>query len=390
MANSFSFNQVATILTAIAKQATGIENISVTDTSSFVTVAQKTLSVGYDPIYSAINQVIAKTIFSNRAYSRKFGGLMVDQQKWGAVTRKISFGDTNPQTNDEYNLTDGGSVDPFKVSKAKPVQYNFFGRETYKRADTTFENQLDVAFRGPDEFAAFLAAKTQNIYNQREQDLEIFARGTVANLIGGVISKGKQTQIVHLLTEYNAITGLALTDETVYQPENFVPFMKWVYSRIAAVSSLLSERSNQYHFDVTGDPVIMRHTPENRQKVYLYAPTQYQISAQVLADVYHDNYLRYADHENVNYWQAIQTPDTINVTPSVLDPATGNVTKAEAVNQANIFGVIFDEEAAGMTETDTAVRTQVNAAGRYTNTFWFYTFQNWNDFTENAVVFLLD
>ncbi len=390
MANSFSFNQVATILTAIAEQATGIENISVTDTSSFVTVAQKTLSVGYDPIYSAINQVIAKTIFSNRAYSRKFGGLMVDQQKWGAVTRKISFGDTDPENNAEYNLTDGGSVDPFKIKKAKPVQYNFFGRETYVRKDTTFENQLDVAFRGPDEFAAFLAAKTQNIYNQREQDLEIFARGTVANLIGGVISKGKTTQTVHLLTEYNAITGLKLTDETVYQPENFIPFTKWVYSRIAAVSSLLSERSNQYHFDVTGDPVIMRHTPESRQKVYLYAPTQYQISAQVLADVYHDNYLRYADHESVNYWQAIQTPDTINVTPSVLDPATGNVTKAEAVNQANIFGVIFDEEAAGMTETDTAVRTQVNAAGRYTNTFWFYTFQNWNDFTENAVVFLLD
>lgn len=390
MANSFSFNQVATILTAIAKQATGIENISVTDTSSFVTVAQKTLSVGYDPIYNAINQVIAKTIFSNRAYSRKFGGLMVDQQKWGAVTRKISFGDTDPQKNDEYDLTDGGTLDPFKITKAKPVQYNFFGRETYKRADTTFENQLDVAFRGPDEFAAFLAAKTQNIYNQREQDLEIFARGTVANLIGGVISKGKATQTVHLLTEYNTITGLTLTDETVYQSDNFIPFTKWVYSRIAAVSSLLSERSNQYHFDVTGDPVIMRHTPESRQKVYLYAPTQYQISAQVLADVYHDNYLRYADHESVNYWQAIQTPDTINITPSVLDPATGNVTKAEAVNKGKIFGVIFDEEAAGITETDTAVRTQVNAAGRYTNTFWFYTFQNWNDFTENAVVFLLD
>ena len=63
MANSFSFNQIATILTDIAKQATGIENISVTDTSSFVTVAQKTLSVGYDPIYNAVNQVIAKISF---------------------------------------------------------------------------------------------------------------------------------------------------------------------------------------------------------------------------------------------------------------------------------------------------------------------------------------
>lgn len=390
MANSFSFNQVATILTEIAKQATGQENISVTDTSSFVTVAQKTLSVGYDPIYKAINQVIAKTIFSNRAYSRKFGGLMTSQQKWGAVTRKISFADTAAQDNPSYDLADDATVDPFKIKKAKPVQYNFFGRETYVRQDTTFENQIDAAFRGPDELAAFLAAKTQHIYNQREQDLEIFARGTVTNLMGGVISKGKATQSVHLLTEYNTLTGLALTAETVYQPENFVPFTKWVYSRIAAVSSLLTERSNQYHFDVSGDPVIMRHTPENRQKVYLYAPTQYQISAQVLADVYHDNYLRYADHERVNYWQSIQTPDKINVTPSVLDPATGNVTKADAVEKGAIFGIIFDEEAAGMVETDTAVRTQVNGLGRYTNTFWHYTFQQWNDFTENAVVFLLD
>lgn len=390
MANSFSFNQVATILTEIAKQATGVENISVTDTSSFVTVAQKTLSVGYEPIYNAINQVISRTIFSSRPYARKFGGLQVDSQRWGGITRKISFGDNDPQKNESYTLIDGASVDPFKVNKAKPVQYNFYGRETYVRQDTTFENQLDVAFRGPDELAAFMAAKTQHIYNQREQDLEIFARGTVANLIGGVIAKGKPTQVVHLLTEYNTANGGALTAETVYLPENFVPFTKWVYARIAAVSSLLTERSNQYHFDVTGDPVIMRHTPENRQKVYLYAPTQYQISAQVLADTYHDNYLRYADHEQVNFWQSIQTPDTINITPSVLNPETGAVVKGEAVNKPNIFGVIFDEEAAGMVETDTAVRTQTNAAGRYTNTFWHYTFQNWNDFSENAVVFLLD
>ena len=81
MANSFSFNQVATILTEIAKQATGVENISVTDTSSFVTVAQKTLSVGYEPIYNAINQVISRTIFSRRPYARKFGGLQFRRQR---------------------------------------------------------------------------------------------------------------------------------------------------------------------------------------------------------------------------------------------------------------------------------------------------------------------
>ena len=93
MANAMTFDQLATVLTAITKQVTGQQNISVTDTSSFVNVGQLALSVGYDPVLNAMNQMIARTIFSVRRYPRKFQGLSVTNEKYGMVTRKITFAD---------------------------------------------------------------------------------------------------------------------------------------------------------------------------------------------------------------------------------------------------------------------------------------------------------
>lgn len=43
MANDLTINQISTVLNAIHKQLTGVNAISVTDTSSFVTVAQTLL-----------------------------------------------------------------------------------------------------------------------------------------------------------------------------------------------------------------------------------------------------------------------------------------------------------------------------------------------------------
>ena len=46
-ANELSINQLSTVLNSIHSQATGKSAIAVTDTSSFVTVAQETLKAGY-------------------------------------------------------------------------------------------------------------------------------------------------------------------------------------------------------------------------------------------------------------------------------------------------------------------------------------------------------
>ena len=117
------------------------------------------------------------------------------------------------------------------------------------------------------------------------------------------------------------------------------------------------------------------------------------MEAQVLADAFHDNYLRYADVETVNFWQAIDTPDEINVTPSYLETTGGNagmIQKGAAVNQNGIFAVLMDRDACGITQQGEYARSAYNPRGCYNNFFWTVNIRHFNSFMENACVFLLD
>ena len=389
--NNLTFNQLSAILNGIQSQVTGASTIAPVNTSEFVSVAQTVLKTGTDPVMSAISQILGRTIFSVRPYTAKFKGLLMDNQRWGGITRKINYVDKSFTDDSGFSLTDGQAVDQYIVNKPEVIQTNYYGSNIYQKSVTIFRDQLDTAFSGVNEFGEFISGVMQNISDQIEQAHEDTGRMTIANLVGGILAAQKANQVVHLLAEYNALTGKDLTATTVYAPENYKPFMLWVYSRIAKASAMLTERSQLYHFNLTGKP-IQRHSPVNRQRLYLYADARYQTEAQVLADTYHDNYLSFGETETVNYWQSIESPAKIQVKPVYFKEADGSiVTATDNVTQDNIFAVIMDEEAAGMNIFNYELAaTPYNARGRYTNMWWSFNERYFNDFTENAMVFLLD
>lgn len=402
MAN-LSFNDCSTLLASINAQATGRQGITPTNTAEFISVAQTTLLTGYDTVINAISQVLSKTIFAVRPYNRKFAGLTANEIRYGNHVRKLSVVDGEPEADQQYKLEHGKSVDMQTVNKPAIVQTNFYGANTYQRHVTLFKNQLDVAFSNPSEFAAFVAMVVQNVSDEMEKDHENCARFTLANYIGGKLAIASTAPIaedpeaaalsatsgvVHLITEYNAKTGANVTAATVRKPENFPAFMKFVMARIRSISELMTERSTMFHISLTDKP-ISRHTPLNKQKVYLHAPDVHDMEASVFSGVYHDEYLKKVDFETVNFWQSINDPTTVNITATYMTE-TGQLATA-AVNNAAVFGVIFDEEAMGYTIVNQwSAPAPFNAAGGYTNVFHHFTDRYWNDFTENGVVLLLD
>lgn len=388
--NDLTLNQVSTVLAEVVSQATGQKEKAPITTGEFVTVGQKALKIGYDPILNSISQVLSRTIFSVRPYSQHFKGMEMDSREYGNMIRKLTITDDGFEDDARYTLEDGQSIDMFKVKKPNVLQLNFYGANVFeKQSPTIFKDQLDTAFSSPEEFQRFISMLMTNATDQIAQAKEDMARMTIANFIGGKV-KGDANNVIHLLREYNAKTGLTLDAQSVYKPENFPAFMKWVYSRIATVTSLMTERSLKYHINVT-DHAVMRHTPLTEQKVYLYAPAQFETQTQVLSDIYNVNYLKLADNEAVNFWQSINTPASISVKPTYLTPAGTLTTETEEVAVDNIFGVIFDREAMGINSVNEwSASTPFNAKGGYSNIFWHFTINYWNDFTENGVVLLLD
>lgn len=386
--NELNFEQVSTLLKATLAQVRGAADVGEITTANFASVGTTALKCGYDNLLNAISQVLSTTYFSIRPYRGKFGGLYVDSQKWGGYTRKVQVVDKDPENNVEYTLADNQSVDMYEIHKPKILQLNFYGGNTYSRDLPIFKDQLDVAFSSPAELGRFWAMLYQNLDDMVQQDKETEARLAVLNFIGGKL-KGDTDNVIHLVTKYNEITGKTLDAATVRQPENWTDFCRWMLGYIRTLSEKMTNRTVKYHINVTGKP-ITRHTPLDRQKVYLLSDDANMIDTTVMSTTYNDDYLKVVDYEPVSFWQSIDSPATVKVTPSYLAP-DGTITTATSAVTADVFGVIFDEEAIRASLiNEWSGTTPLNARGGYSVRWDHYTVRWMNDFTENGLVLCLD
>lgn len=401
MANDLSFDQLSTVLTAITNQATGVNNIEPINTASFVSVAQMALKTGYDPLSTAISQVLSKTIFSVRPYTRKFKGLNVSNQRYGNHVRKLLTIDKPFEDDERLKLVDGGSIDQYKVNKPKVLQTNFYGANVYQKSVTIYKDQLDCAFSSPDEFASFISMIMQNASDMIEQAHEETARATINNLISGIYAAEATSQTVlaranggkravNLLKLYNQMNGGSLTVEDVFKTANFESFVKFAFSTINTIADLMTDRNTLFSSQLT-DYTIIRHTPKERMKFYLYTDLVNKINSEVYSSVFNPDFLKLVDFERVNFWQSALEPSSISNKPVVLKKDGTLASSTQSTDIDNIFGVLFDEEAAGYTTVNEwSQPSPFNASGGYYNQFWHFTDRYWNDFTENAVIFYLE
>ena len=402
MANDLSFDQLSTVLTAITNQATGVNNIQPVDTASFVTVAQMALKTGYDPLTTAISQVLSKTIFSVRPYTRKFKGLNVSNQRYGNHVRKLLTIDKPFEDDDRLKLVDGESIDQYKVNKPKVLQTNFYGANQYQKSVTIYKDQLDCAFSSPDEFASFISMVMQNASDMIEQAHEETARATINNLITGIYaaettagelntlakSNGGR-RAINLLTLYNQANGVTLKVSDIFKSENFESFVKFAFSTINTLADLMTDRNSLFASQLTNYTVI-RHTPKNRMKFYLYTDLVNKINSEVYSSIFNPDFLKLVDFEKVNFWQSVLNPPQIN-TQAVMLNKDGTIKTAGVRTISNVVGVLFDEEAAGYTTVNQwSQPSPFNARGGYYNQFWHFTDRYWNDFTENVVIFYIE
>lgn len=398
--NSLSFQQCSTVLTSLVKQATG-RDVVVSTTPDFISVAQTALSLPKDVIFNTLSDVLARTIFSIRPYDSRFTGLEKDLPTWGGYMRKLAIAEDDWSDSKAYawpvaydanqsghETGDGYSVDQYVINKRKVQQTNFIGQSVFQDHYTIFDEQLETAFRGPDEFGSFLSLMTTYMSNKIELAKDGIGTGLISNLIGTLLVENNSSRVVKLLTEYNSLTGGSYTASTIFLPDNFGPFMKYCYGRIAAIANKFRALSTKYQTIINSQP-IARHTPFDKQKLYILDDDRYAMESRVLADTFHDNYLSLADVESVPYWQGIDTPDKVIVKPTYTNNSGVVTTAANAKTQSGVFALLFDTDAAGWAMVHQNVLPARNVAGEYTNMWYNMRLRCFQDNTEKACVFLL-
>lgn len=383
--------QAYAYINAIHDQATGETTLAPMNHEQFVSIAQKTLAAGYEKVLNAISTVLSRTLVAVRPYERKFADLEATSERWGGWVRKINFGDIEVEEDKGYAAVDGATIDPFEINHAPILETNYLGADAWQMHHTVLKDQLDAAFKGETELMDFVNGLALHIQNQREQNLENFARQTlVALMLGRKASEATNgDSVVHLVTEYNTATGGSYTLQDLMKPDMIRGFYQFVIGRVAGISRMMTERSQMFQNKITGYK-INRHTPRADQRVYLLASVMETIATQVDSNTFNDEFLKLPEHETVSYWQAIDTPDQISGVPPMLN-ADGTLGTGSQTAVSNVFGIIMDRDAAGYNVFFDEIEPAIyNPRGRYWNFFHAVRVQSQVDQSEKSVLLLLD
>lgn len=404
------------LMNSLVKQATGQQSITVVDSSSFVSAGETVLATGTENVINSLSLIIGRTLVAVRPYKAKF--LLINALNSGIYSnriRKISYYSKDAQASGMYNTqlytnikegyTNGQNVVAENPTSTKSMweqnqpialEMNFAGSDTWDDSLTIYEKQLQVAFESEANFSQFMSGIMTEKGNDMESQKEAFNRMCVLNEIGMVydMAEDRPMSCVNLTKEYNTKYGTSYTSAEL-RTTYLESFLKFFVAYVKNISNYLEERSSNYHLSptktVNGTTYkLLRHTPKNRQKMFLYEPLFIEAKANVLPSIFNPEYLDIKNYEPVNYWQSIDNRSGVKITPAIYDKVSGEQKKGNEVDLDYVVGLLFDEDAMMIDyQFDGSYSTPLEARKLYRNIFWHYTKNAINDPTENAILFYM-
>ena len=366
-------NQIYTIVNSIVDQAIGDSGIVATDTQGLVSLGNVVLdsSTNTEAFLNTLAQRIGRTIYRFRAYNNKFTDMIVSDMEWGAILQKIRVEMPVAESDEMYGLTDGVAVDHYVVAKPKAHQKLFVTRTPYQFKITIQRETLKEAFLSAEAMGAFIALVFGEVRNAIELSLENLGRLTMC----AAISETTASQTIDLVTDYNADTGSSLTAATAMHSADF---LRYAIYRINNVVDMMQDMSVLYC-----DGVLPTFTNLENMRIKVLSKFQRRLETMVDYAAFHEQFTKIdKQYTTVNFWQAEQDPDEINIKK----PSDGS-----AFNETNIVAVIHDRDAFGIYQIDeTVLTTPINAAGAYYNQYWHEKQGRFVDTAENLVVFTLN
>lgn len=385
--------QIFGIVNEVASQAMGNKTMAVVDNSGLVALGNTVLGSNdtKNNFINALTDRIGRTIVSFRAYHSHFPDFERDSIEWGNILQKLKIGMPDAEEDQSYNLTDGTSVDMYKINKAKVNQLLFSTETPWQTHITVHLDELEKAFVDYSAMGSFISGMFGEVQNRIELAMENLSIDCVNNYMAEMIKRKVQrpSRVINLVTDYNTAMGLATEDALKPQDALNTPaFLEYVVRRINTISSTMeymtSGMFNDTAFagDDTQNGIYSRHTPKSEQRMMLYIDLVNSLKTNVNSKAFNMKEVAIdLPFKTVPFWQSIKTPDGINV-----KPASGGT----AIVQTSVMGILFDREAMGTFKKKySSLTSPINAAGKYYNVFYHMIEMYYNDLTENAVVFLL-
>lgn len=400
-------NQISTILNSVYGEVLGEDNIIPDDLSNIVSagqiIAANTFGDNFDQYVGKIIDKVGRTIFVDRAYRASDLGIWRDSWEYASMLEKIRCEVGEYENNDEWTLLDNSTpVGPdYNSSDIVDKLFGFVGPEVqakYFNLKTTFRNKISItrkqlrsAFNSASDMGRFIAMIENRIRTKQEIGKEELERRVVTNLACAAYTG---TNIIDLKTLYGngapANLEAALKDPAV---------LRFIAEKMTMTRKLLAQPSKMYSITKR----FMNFTPEDLSRLIVIDDLDVALKFNLYGGTYNEEFVELKGYKTVPYWQGRKTAsgkDTVAIRSSVdataiVDgsgsgdaAAAGAQGSSKRVKIDNLIGVLFDRDAAMVCNEEPEVRSQYNADGNFTNFFYNYDCSFYNDFDENAVVFV--
>lgn len=364
--------QIYTLVNSVVGQGMG-EQIEVVDASTLVSLGNIVLSssANTEAFLNTLAQRIGKTIISYRKYTSKLSDMVIDDFKMGAILQKIKVSMPTAEADESYDLTDGASVDHYKIAKPEATQKLFVTRTPYQYHITIQDEHLREAFTDVNKMGSFLSAIFGEMQNAIELGLEGLGRTCLGNFIAEVAGTDRE---IKLVTLYNDDSGESLTPATAMLSD---PFLRFAVKTMNTYSKRLTDMSKLYN-----DGTETRHTPKDRQKFRVFTDFEAALETVVQWSAFHKELVDLGSFSEMNYFQSEDTPNEISIE---------RASDSTETTVSNIVGTLTDVDALGIYKQMNIVRTTpVNAAGLYYNQYHHLKQLWFNDLSENGLIFTLN
>lgn len=392
-------NQISTMLNSIYGEVLGTDNLFTENLSNIVDaghiITSTTFGDNFDNYVHKIIDKVGRSIFVDRAYRASDLGIWRDSWEYASMLEKIRCEVGNYTDNDEWKLLDGEDegdapdynstaiVDKLFGFVAPTVSAKYFNKKTtFRNKISITRKQLKSAFNGVSDMVRFIAMIENRIRTKQEIGKEELERRVVTNLACAAIDADN-------VVELN-VTGSTKTFEEALKDKDL---MRAMAEKITMTRKLLAQPSTQYSITKR----FMNFTPDDVARLILLDDFDVALRFNLYGDTYNESFVRLDGYRTVPYWQgrkdATSDMDALSVRASVdataiVKGATDDATTTKRVQQSNLVGILFDRDAAMICNEEPEVTSQYNPDGNFTNFFYNYDCSYYNDFDENALVFV--
>lgn len=370
--------QVYELMNDVTKEVLGETAIVNEDLTNVVDLGDQITNLNLmDHYVRSLVDHIGKMIFVNRPYSGSAPSILMDSWEYGSILEKVTYDGLPEATeNESWELEDGEEYNPNIFTQPKVSAKFFDKRVTFEVPMSFAERQVKSAFSSAAQLNAFFSM----IYNAIEKSMTVKTDGlverTINNLIGETLADANAgVRSVNLLAGYNTQYGTSLTAQQAIMTPEFIRYaaymFKLVSDRMVKISTLFNAGGKE------------RFTPKDMQKIIMLSEFKTAADVYLQSDTFHNEFTKLPNADEVAYWQGSGTAYDFLSTSAINVKTAGG----ETVAQAGILGVIFDRDAAGVSNLSKRVRTDWNAKGEFWNNWYKFDAGYFNDLNENAVVF---